>query len=615
MRVVAKNNELSVRAIAGTEVILFGINIPDDKTEGLLGFKIEKKVGREWKQLTDGRTFPNSDTALVQAFMWSDYSVDIAKKYTYRFSAAYGAVDDLSFSAPLNLEIETEDPHEGKHAVYFNRGVAGSQAYSRRFGAYKKWYKNEPVEQDPEKIWYTEYLKPEDVPNREAYIWLSRGLEEALLEFIGQAKDNTYAIRACLYELSHVPAAQAFVNAMERGADVKIVHHAKTETSYQRVSNENATTTVTFNDSEDELIYKKSEVQKLKIPDPINHTAMETMGRIGISDARYLDAFKTILIPRTQVSISHNKFIILLKDGKPVQVWTGSTNITGGGIYGQSNVGQIIRDEAIAAQYLTVWNKLTSDPKKSTTSSTVGMKDWIIENNPNLPDDLPENGVSAIFSPRANIDMLQWYANRMDCAKKSVFFTAAFSMDQSFLDVVKDNSTNAESDSFLRYLLLEGITGHMTDKYPIMKECEENRIAWGDKLKKRKDVPGDEVLIESLTGLNSHVNYIHTKYMLVDALTDDPIVITGSANFSKASTQDNDENMLIIRGNTRVADIYLGEFMRLFNHFRIRNEMNALSDEDYLKGEHLDASSAWKDKYFNEETPQYKERLLFSAEG
>jgi hypothetical protein len=28
--------------------------------------------------------------------------------------------------------------------------------------------------------------------------------------------------------------------------------------------------------------------------------------------------------------------------------------------------------------------------------------------------------------------------------------------------------------------------------------------------------------------------------------------------------------MLIIRGDTRVADIYLGEFMRLFNHFYFR---------------------------------------------
>ena len=39
-----------------------------------------------------------------------------------------------------------------------------------------------------------------------------------------------------------------------------------------------------------------------------------------------------------------------------------------------------------------------------------------------------------------------------------------------------------------------------------------------------------------------------------------PIVVTGSANFSNASCVDNDENMLVIRGDKRVADVYLGEF-------------------------------------------------------
>jgi len=38
------------------------------------------------------------------------------------------------------------------------------------------------------------------------------------------------------------------------------------------------------------------------------------------------------------------------------------------------------------------------------------------------------------------------------------------------------------------------------------------------------------------------------QFLLMD-LGDDPIVVTGSANFSEASTNDNDENMLHICGN------------------------------------------------------------------
>jgi phosphatidylserine/phosphatidylglycerophosphate/cardiolipin synthase-like enzyme len=48
-------------------------------------------------------------------------------------------------------------------------------------------------------------------------------------------------------------------------------------------------------------------------------------------------------------------------------------------------------------------------------------------------------------------------------------------------------------------------------------------------------------------------------------------VVTGSANFSTASTNDNDENMIVIRGNRRVADIYYTEFNRLFYHYYFRS--------------------------------------------
>jgi len=67
-----------------------------------------------------------------------------------------------------------------------------------------------------------------------------------------------------------------------------------------------------------------------------------------------------------------------------------------------------------------------------------------------------------------------------------------------------------------------------------------------------------------------NVHWVHTKFMLIDPLSQDPIVVTGSANFSAASTDTNDENMLVIRGDARVADIYFGEFFRLHSHYAFR---------------------------------------------
>lgn len=81
-------------------------------------------------------------------------------------------------------------------------------------------------------------------------------------------------------------------------------------------------------------------------------------------------------------------------------------------------------------------------------------------------------------------------------------------------------------------------------------------------------------------GANTHVAYIHSKFLLRDPLGSDPIVVTGSANFSESSTKDNDENMLIIRGNQRVADIYFTEFNRLFNHYYFRSVRQSLRRRD-----------------------------------
>jgi hypothetical protein len=70
--------------------------------------------------------------------------------------------------------------------------------------------------------------------------------------------------------------------------------------------------------------------------------------------------------------------------------------------------------------------------------------------------------------------------------------------------------------------------------------------------------------------------------------------------------------MLIIRGDTRVADIFLGEFMRLFNHFRARNGLNRLSDAEAKIAEFLKPDDSWTKPYYTAGTQACSERMLFS---
>lgn len=82
-----------------------------------------------------------------------------------------------------------------------------------------------------------------------------------------------------------------------------------------------------------------------------------------------------------------------------------------------------------------------------------------------------------------------------------------------------------------------------------------NRIAVGSKVTASNL---DRWLKERSSGFNGSVSqYVHLKFLLIDPLGKDPIIITGSANFSDESTLRNDENTLVIRGDSRVANIYL----------------------------------------------------------
>ena len=122
-------------------------------------------------------------------------------------------------------------------------------------------------------------------------------------------------------------------------------------------------------------------------------------------------------------------------------------------------------------------------------------------------------------------------------------------------------------------------------------------------------------LRERANPLNSN-RYIHNKFMLVDPLGNDPLVITGSANFSRPSQRINDENMLVIRGDTRVADIYFGEFMRVFDHHYARYIVRLLSDagrSDPEAGYLKENAADWLPAHFNQGSYKAKRRRYFTS--
>ena len=398
-----------------------------------------------------------------------------------------------------------------------------------------------------------------------AYDWLSRGLVESLERFIAQAGAGDELLGA-FFEFKNSRIYAAVKQASLRGTSISVLYDGDS----QRQANEEA---------------------------------LAGSGITHLTKARIHSG-----------NFAHNKFFVLRQAGQSSQVWTGSTNLSENGIYGHSNNAHWVRDAAVAKQYRQYWDILNADLTRKPTA---------LRAEPLSP--LPVPGVqaetTALFSPRTPLGALDWYAQRAAETTGALFATFAFGMNKRFVpsfDV---------TDNMLRFALMEkkgnGSTyRQQAEEIDRIRKHPNVTVAVGHRIELNAF---DRWLAEldQITG-DAHVLYVHTKYMLIDPLGKHPIVIVGSANFSEASTDTNDENMLVIQGNHAVADIYLGEFMRLFAHYAFRESLSfkgALSPTNALRRKYLLETPQWIDGerpgtgYFQTGSDRALRRLYFSGQA
>ncbi len=208
------------------------------------------------------------------------------------------------------------------------------------------------------------------------------------------------------------------------------------------------------------------------------------------------------------------------------------------------------------------------------------------------------SGITPIFSPRSGLKILEMYADLLDEAEDLACITLAFGVNKLFKERLVDNTQG----NALTFFLLEREDNpdkDNPDTFIRLSAQNNTYIAFGSYLKEPIHQWAKETSAMILR-LNQHVSFIHSKFLLKDPLGDDPIVVTGSANFSAASTNDNDENMVVIRGNQRVADIYFTEFNRLFSHYYFRSIQSRVNRAERSKDApslFLEEDDQWLDKY------------------
>lgn len=532
-------------ALVGTHSVSIGWDVDPAQRAGLHGFAIRKSEidlatgetlavnwlrGEKRFRGDPGDGFDvSSRRAPFQRFRWNDYA--LKPELGYRFDVVPLRGAPLALTAdedPVVLKFRPTPISSGGVGIHVNRGVTSAFAYLDRFKS----------------------AHPKDVPDGAAYRWLSRGLKEALLAFIGAAVAGD-GLRVGIYEFFDEDVAAALAAARTRGVDVRIVYHAKAG-------------------------------------DKATDESRHLLAHHG------LDAVAT---PRAAIAkISHNKFVVHLVGGTPVRLFTGTANFSANAFYFQTNAAVTIDDPAVASAYLAYWTILADDPPRGPSKTDAAeVRNRVAALMARINAAPHPLLAKSYFSPVRTLDIVDAAAQLVRAAKKLVLTSAPFALDPAIVAAI-----GAQDPSLLHY----GLANTTARKKVEALTTRNTRFFTPSRLESYLGRKWDA------KAFGNHK--IHTKLMIVDPFGTAPQMLFGSANFSDESCQGNDENAFLT-SDPRLCAVMATEFLRMFDHYKSRAFINqiresGLGDDDFLKED-----GSWMRTAFdpNANSHKFRDRLAF----
>lgn len=329
--------------------------------------------------------------------------------------------------------------------------------------------------------------------------------------------------------------------------------------------------------------------------------------------------------------IGHNKFAVYVDANRvPQAVLSGSTNWTPNGLCAQSNNAFLIESKDVAGQYLTYWNDIKADnaafktpsPLSAATTNAQGaalraanaqpldailMEDkWALRvwRSPNTPEKTkPKN-------PPAPPDIAEIYG-LMGQAKKAIFFAVFLPGMKGATSIIEEAIALAEKNPGL--MVYGTISAAMA--MPNYVSPEDEKAAGGAKVKQPSIYEKDRVHIVLASAiskgdavgdfeselLSAGNAIIHDKIMAIDPVSDESVVVSGSHNLGYKASYANDDNLIVVRRNQKLAQAYAVHILDLYDHYRFRAVQadRAETGQTSATGGFLATDDSWQNKYGN----------------
>lgn len=536
------------RAYTSPTLVLLAFDYPEGKSDAtFLGFSIERRPGFQnaassYLPNRIGFHGPNndgsdegSDVWPIQKFYWWDARIDSAD----RGKAFEYAISPVRGS-PDNLvrgagtTLAVTVPTEVEHGI----GTYFNRAVVSS-QAFVREFGHNPTAQ---KL-------------HDAYVWLGNGMEQVVADFLAQAQKDGCDIEGAIYHLSQSPEGEFIIPAMAAFSNGEsLVYHANDDTD-------------------------ASAIRQLK--------------PAGVEFEK-----------RTKTHIMHDKFLVAMKDSKARRVVMGSANYTTEGLTQQANLMHTWDSPELAQLYLERKQLIQDDPTVSATAKKAAWSDPIV---------VGDATVRVFFPPEPKVpkgqegSSIEAVIEAVKSAQKSVVFCLFSPTDMNLLE--------ACFDVVDRQLMMFGLVNTVPETEPQpsargvtdpVKVAIYNRNKTPQQLEiggheafRRGNTPMGFSWEDSVLGKSGQFPvFVHHKFVVIDGETKDPTIYTGSANMSANSVFYNDENLLEITKSPRVGQIYLAEFMRLFEHYRARLAFN-LRQNDQGEAFKLTPDNSWSKDWYS----------------
>lgn len=303
--------------------------------------------------------------------------------------------------------------------------------------------------------------------------------------------------------------------------------------------------------------------------------------------------------------IVHNKFLIYVdRNRNPQAVLTGSTNWTPTGLCAQTNNALVIEDPQVAQRYMDYWNALKVDqiahqqdpksfqapPLRSFDSTGKALR--LDKNLPTSSDAIPST-LTSYFSPNTPrqrskskssteiepIDMKD-LEDRVLAAKQAVLFLAFIPGTPSITNFAAE-AQRKNRDLFVRGCVTSpDAAGTFYYELRGTSPPKKQRTPKGQPKPKKAPVPQDPRVIaaDALTKsdapdgwqaelLKAGFAITHDKIVVIDPFADDCFVAAGSHNLGYQVSYNNDENLVMIQGNKKLAMAYATHVLDVYDHF------------------------------------------------